>query len=64
MGLARGLTLEGLPDVQLGPWAVEEKVPELALSRCQNDDYLEYHHRNFVQQWMEIEIKTHMGVLD
>ena len=30
---------QGCP--QLGLWAVEERVPELALSRSQTDDYLE-----------------------
>ena len=30
-------------------------MPELALSHSQTDDYLEYHHRTFVPQQMEIE---------
>ncbi|CAO2624409.1 hypothetical protein LEMLEM_LOCUS18362 [Lemmus lemmus] len=33
---------------QLGPWAAEERVPELALSHSHTDEYLEYHHRTFV----------------
>ena len=49
---------------QLGPWAVEERVPELALSHSQTDDYLEYHRRTLVQRQMEIETETHDEALD
>ena len=54
LGLARDLALEGFPgprrDPQIVPWAAEERVPELALSYSHTDEYLEYHHRNFIWQ--------------
>ena len=31
----------------------------MALSHSHIDEYLEYHHKNFVQQWMEIERDQH-----
>ena len=49
---------------QLGPWAVEERVPELTLSHSHTDGYLAYHHRTFVWRWMEIETETHIKALD
>ena len=49
---------------QVGPWAAEERVPELALSHSHTDEYLEYHHRTFIWQWMEIETETHIRSLD
>ena len=49
---------------ELGPWEVEERVPELALSRSQTDDYLEHYHRIFVCRQIKIESESHMGVLD
>ena len=45
-------------------WAVEEWVPELALSRSQTDDYLDYHHRTFDLGQMETETETHIEALD
>ena len=39
-------------------------MPELALSHNHTDEYLEYHHRTFIWQWMEIETEIHIGVLD
>ena len=68
LGFARDLTLEGFPGPRRGPqifpWAAEEKVPELALSHSHTDEYLAYHHRTFIWQWMEIETETHIGALD
>ena len=49
---------------QLGPWAVEERVPKLALSQSHTDEYLEYNHTTSVWRWMEIESETHIGALD
>ena len=49
---------------QLVPWAAEERVPELALSYSHTDEYLPYHHRNFICRWVEIETETHIGALD
>ena len=43
---------------------MEDRVPELALSSSQTDDYFEYYYRSFIQRQMEIETETHMGVLD
>ena len=43
---------------QLGPWAAEQRGPELALPHYHTDDYLGYHHRIFVQRQMEIETET------
>ena len=37
---------------------------ELALSHSHTDEYLAYHHRTFIWQWMEIETETHTGALD
>ena len=66
--MARDLTLEGFPGPRRGPqivpWASEERVPELALSHSHTDEYLAYHHRTFIWQWMEIETETHIGTLD
>ena len=39
---------------QLGPWAAEERVPELSLPHYHPDDYLEYHHRIFVLSKQEV----------
>ena len=68
LGFARDLILEGVPGPRRGPqivpWAAEEWVPELALSYSHTDDYLAYHHRTFIQQWMEIETENHIGALD
>ena len=65
---ARDLTLEKFPGPrrgpQIGPWAAEEKVPELALSNNHTDEYLAYHHRTFIWQWIEIETEIHIGALD
>ena len=33
---------------QVGPWAAEERVPELSLPHYHTDDYIEYHHRKFI----------------
>ena len=43
---------------------MEERVPKLALSHSQTDDYLEYHYRTFIWRQMEIEKETHIGALD
>ena len=70
LGFARDLILEGFPGPMRGPqivpWAAEERVPELALSHCHTDEYLTYHHRTFIWQWMETETETetHIGALD
>ena len=48
----------------LGPWAAEERVPELALSHSHTDEYFAYHHITFIWRWMEIETETHIGALD
>ena len=68
LGLTRDLTLEGFPGprrgLQIVPWAVVERVPELALSHSHTDGYLAYHHRTFIWQWVEIETETHIGILD
>ena len=67
-GLAIDLILEEFPGPRRGPeivpWAVEERVPELALSSNHSDEYLAYHHRTFIWQGMEIETETHIGALD
>ena len=55
---------QGCPPCPPEPWAVEERVPELAWSHYHTDDYLDYHHRIFIWQQMEIETKTHIGALD
>ena len=39
-------------------------MPELVLSHNHTDEYLAYHHRTFIGQWMEIETETHIGALD
>ena len=69
LGLARDLTLEGFPGVQgdepsLFLWAAVQRVPELAFSHSHTDEYLAYHHRNFIWRWMEIETEIHIGALD
>ena len=66
--LARALTL-GVPRgsarcTQLGPWAAEEREPEMARSYSHTNEYLAYHHRTFIWRWMEIETETHIGALD
>ena len=43
---------------------MQERVPELALSHIQTDDYLEYHHRTFIQRQIEIETETHIGAIE
>ena len=43
---------------------MEERVPELAFSHSHTDEYLAYHHRNFIWRWMEIVTETHTGALD
>ena len=52
LGFARDLILEGFPGPRRGPqivpWAAEEEVLELALSHSHTDEYLAYHHRNFI----------------
>ena len=68
LGFVRDLILEGVPgprrDPQPVPWAAEERVYELALSHSHTDEYCAYHHRIFIQQWMDIETETHTGALD
>ena len=39
-------------------------MPELTLSYSYTDEYLAYHHRTFIWQWMEIETETHIEALD
>ena len=41
-----------------------EKGPDLHLACSQTEEYLKYHHRNFVQQQMEKEAEIHIGALD
>lgn len=36
-----------------------KKVPELAYSCNQGDDYLNYHHKNQIQQLMEADVDIH-----
>ena len=66
LGFARDLSLEGFPGPRRGPqivpWAAEERVPELALSHSHTDEYLAYHHRTFIWQWMEIETDWSTGL--
>ena len=68
LGFARDLTLEGFSgprrSPQIVPWTAEERVPELALSHSHTDEYLAYHHRTFIWQWIEIKTETHIGALD
>ena len=68
LGFTRDFILEGFPGPRRGtqsvPSAAEERVPELALSHSHTDEYLSYHHRTFIWQWMEIETETHIGTLD
>ena len=49
---------------QLGPWIAEERVPELSLPHYHADEYLEYYHRIFIQQQMEIETETLIRATD
>ena len=49
---------------QLGPWTAEERVPELSLPHYHAGDYLEYHHRIFVQQRKEIETEILIRAMD
>ena len=62
LGFARDLILEGFPgptsDPQIGPWAAEKRVPELALSHSHTDEYFAYHHRTFIWRWVGIETET------
>ena len=48
LGFARDLILEGIPGPRRGPrivpWAVEERVPELALDHNHTDEYFACHH--------------------
>ena len=41
-----------------------ERVPELSLPHYHTDDYLEYHHRIFIRQWIEIETETLIRATD
>ena len=65
---ARDLILEGFPGPRRGPqigsWAGEERVPELALAHNHTDEYFACHHRTFICQRMEIDTETHIGTLD
>ena len=47
-----------------GPWATEERVPELILPQYHTDGYLEYHHRNFIRRQMEIEAEIIIRATD
>ena len=62
------MALEGFPGPKRGPlivlWAAEERVPELASFHNHTDEYLAYHHRTFIWQWMKVETETHNGALD
>ena len=53
---------KGYPQLDL--FAVEERVPKLALFQSHTDEYLEYNHTTLVWQWMKIETETHIGALD
>ena len=52
LGFAKDLILEGFPGPrrgpQIAPWAVEERVPELAWSYNHTDEYFACHHRTFI----------------
>ena len=68
LALARDLTLEGFLGPrrcpQLVSWAAKERVAELALCYSHTDEYLAYHHRTVIWQWIEIETGTHIVALD
>ena len=61
------MIIKGIPgprrDNQIVLWT-EERVPEPVLSNSHTDEYLTYHHRTFIWQWMEIETETHNGALN
>ena len=52
LGFVRDLILERVPDrtrdLQIIPWAAEERVHELASSHNYTDEYFAYHHRTFI----------------
>ena len=52
---------QGCP--QLRPQAIEERVSELSWPCSQNDEYLKYHQRTFIQQLMKTEAETCSGTL-
>ena len=68
LGFARDLILEGFPGPrrgpQIGPWAAEERVPELALARNHTDEYFTCHRGTFIWRWTEMETETHVGTPD
>ena len=67
LGFTRDLIINGIPgprrDPQIVLW-IEERVPEVALAHNHADVYFAYHHRSFSWRWMELEMKTHIGILD
>ena len=69
LGFVRDLILEGFPGPRRGPqivpWAVERGCLNWPCPiHSHTDEYLAYHHRTFIWQWMEIETDTHIGALD
>ena len=52
LGFVRDLILEGFPGSRRGPqivpWAVEERVPELASYHNHTDEYFTYQNRTFI----------------